>query len=328
MKQKWDTSPGSVLGCYTVLAVLPSGTKTPKYRVRCECGDEHVITHHTLISRPSHCKNCCEHPEREKWRAARHSWVGQIINGWRIITEEGRDSANATQYLCECVNCGNREVSTIYKLQNLKGTRCIKCPPDYGFIIENGAAKGVLPSGDEFLVDESDIPLVNSVHWYINEGYLFNQTKEFGKRRLHRMILGLPKGDRRVVDHINRNKLDNRRSNLRIVEQGDNCRNKSLRKDNRTGFVGVHRDTGKNSFYASIGHKKRTVRIGVSENPVYCAQLYNIAAITLFRDCAGHLNDVPEPSLALVSQVVRKLEEFFHDVFDEVAYEAAFAYAA
>jgi hypothetical protein len=63
-------------------------------------------------------------------------------------------------------------------------------------------------------------------------GYVALQTREY----LHRLILGLGAGDKRQADHINGDKLDNRRSNLRIVTHGENkanmhgpyrCRNRS-----------------------------------------------------------------------------------------------------
>jgi hypothetical protein len=44
---------------------------------------------------------------------------------------------------------------------------------------------------------------------------------------MHRWILGLPPGDKRRGDHINRDRLDNRRSNLRVVDMKANAQNKS-----------------------------------------------------------------------------------------------------
>lgn len=55
---------------------------------------------------------------------------------------------------------------------------------------------------------------------------------------VHRWVLGLCKGDRRIGDHINGNKLDNRRSNLRIVDASGSSQNVSGR--GRSPFRGVY----------------------------------------------------------------------------------------
>ena len=57
---------------------------------------------------------------------------------------------------------------------------------------------------------------------------------------LHRVVLGLskPEGDE-VVDHVNSNKLDNRRANLRVVTYSENSQNRSLYTDSDSGYRGV-----------------------------------------------------------------------------------------
>lgn len=80
-------------------------------------------------------------------------------------------------------------------------------------------------------VDVSDKAVVEPFPWFVNsQGYAVrNVTVESGKQRtlpMHRAILGLEFGDRLEADHISRDKLDNRRSNLRVVTHAQNSQNK------------------------------------------------------------------------------------------------------
>lgn len=109
-------------------------------------------------------------------------------------------------------------------------------------------------------IDDSDFELVSRYRWYYNEGYAVTYHK--GKRiRMHRLILGTPQGCK--TDHLNRDRLDNRRSNLRVCTTQQNNRNVGLRKDNTSGFKGVFLDR-------STGHWKPVVY--VNGKPKSCGQ--------------------------------------------------------
>ena len=95
------------------------------------------------------------------------------------------------------------------------------------------------------LVDPEDFEWLNQYHWdHLSSGYARRTTSRAkGKKRsvvyMHRQIMGLEKGDERQVDHINQDKLDNRRSNLRIVTQAQNLQNVGARKGARSRYRGV-----------------------------------------------------------------------------------------
>jgi hypothetical protein len=79
------------------------------------------------------------------------------------------------------------------------------------------------------LVDEEDFWELNGYRWHLSglEGYVTRRVPKSGglKITMHRHVLGLEPGDPREGDHINRDPLDNRRSNLRVVNdlmQGQN----------------------------------------------------------------------------------------------------------
>ena len=73
-----------------------------------------------------------------------------------------------------------------------------------------------------FIIDEKDFNLVSKTRWHVNEkGYIFSNKYKL----LHRYLLNYPSNQ---IDHINGDKIDNRRSNLRKVTSIQNNWNKIL----------------------------------------------------------------------------------------------------
>ena len=64
------------------------------------------------------------------------------------------------------------------------------------------------------------------------------------------------------IDHINGNGLDNSISNLRVVTRLENCQNKKIGKNNKSGVIGVHLDKSGNRWIASIRGSSNKIYIG------------------------------------------------------------------
>lgn len=115
-----------------------------------------------------------------------------------------------------------------------------------------------------FQIDEGDLDKIKRHSWYIDaRGYVStNIRKSNGERtilKLHRLLLDNPEG---VIDHINRDKLDNRRSNLRACTQSINCYNAGMRKDNTSGYKGVTFNEKSQKWIARISYGKTRKHLG------------------------------------------------------------------
>ena len=118
--------------------------------------------------------------------------------------------------------------------------------------------------------------------WLSSDGYaVTNVRKEDGSRtkvRIHRMAMGLSFGDKVDVDHIDGNKLNNHRRNLRICDTSENCQNQKLQKNNTSGYKGVYFDKKANKWKSQIKHHGRNIHIGYYFTPEEAAQAYDVKA--------------------------------------------------
>lgn len=136
------------------------------------------------------------------------------------------------------------------------------------------------------IVDIADA-WVDKYKWTVANGYpctsINNKTA-----RLPRVILEPKEGFH--VNHINHDKLDNRRSNLRICLQGENNWNKSIRKNNRTGYKGVVLSPAK-TYISQIKFKGKVTYLGRHQKATDAARAYNEAAKKLYGEFA-YLNTI------------------------------------
>lgn len=117
----------------------------------------------------------------------------------------------------------------------------------------------------EFLFDLEDLPLIKGRDsWYCDkDGYLVSSYFYNGIRRFvrfHRLVMHAKPGQ--CVDHINKNKADNRKKNLRCCERSENDRNRSLYSCNTSGVAGVYFDKERKKWVASTTYNHKKVYLG------------------------------------------------------------------
>lgn len=158
-----------------------------------------------------------------------------------------------------------------------------------------------LTKGMVAIVDDEDFSFLNRWKWHAHEsadGVFYAvrcfrfENKQY-KCYMHRLITCAPEGAE--VDHRNSNKLDNRRTNLRLCNREDNMHNSSPCKNGKSGYKGVSRknDKGRTKPYrAVIRVNKRQVFLGYFKTAEEAALAYNNAAIKYFGEFAW-LNIIP-----------------------------------
>lgn len=122
-----------------------------------------------------------------------------------------------------------------------------------------------LTQGKSALVDDRDAYLL-AWKWYFDNtvGYakrnFRNQDGKQRKMRMHHMIIGFPLNGFQV-DHINGNRLDNRRCNLRIVSHRENSHNSKCHRNGTKSsrFIGVSLDRNKWVAQISINGKRKNL---------------------------------------------------------------------
>lgn len=137
------------------------------------------------------------------------------------------------------------------------------------------------------LVDDADFELVSQYSWHLSpKGYARRSWREGDKVRtefMHTLLLGRCPGY--TVDHQNRNRLDNRRSNLRWATRAQNQGNTAKRTGTGSKYKGVHWFNGKWVATIKVGGVQRY--LGRHDTEEAAALAYDKAAIAEFGDFAG-----------------------------------------
>lgn len=142
------------------------------------------------------------------------------------------------------------------------------------------ALVGIHSGGRSALVDTSDVAFLNQFKWFVSvQGY---PSARVNKQTItmHRLLLG--ENGRLSVDHFNRNKLDNRRANLRWVTCSANNANTDVRRDSASGFKGVRQARKGGLWHAQIRVGGRGKFLGAFTSPEQAAQAFSAAHLAVY----------------------------------------------
>lgn len=132
-----------------------------------------------------------------------------------------------------------------------------------------------------------DLPLLSRYRWGIDgKGRAYTNWRMGQYESMHRIIMSPPEG--MVIDHVNNNYLDNRRSNLRICTHRQNLLNQLPGKNSAVKYKGVSfdKDGRKNPYRAKIALDTKQITIGSFATAEEAAMAYDHVAGNLHGEYA------------------------------------------
>ncbi len=139
----------------------------------------------------------------------------------------------------------------------------------------------VLSNGSVSAVDDDDFDRLSLYSWCLSNGYVVTKI-EGVVVSMHRLILS--SGADQFVDHRDRNKLNNRKSNLRICTKAQNNINRDTARLSR--FRGVHQRKRAKPWYAIIQADGQQQYLGSFASEEDAARAYDSAALRLHGEFA------------------------------------------
>lgn len=146
-----------------------------------------------------------------------------------------------------------------------------------------------LTQGKVAFVDNIDYEWLNQWKWRaLKNWHTYYAIRSKDPIAMHRLILGLTKGDGKQTDHINFNGLDNCRQNIRIVTRSQNNHHRRSFSGSSL-YKGVTWQINRGKWQAQIRYNNKRIYIGTFRNEIDAAKAYNKKANELFGEFA-HLN--------------------------------------
>ena len=252
---------GKRIGKLTVIGCSFHTIGDEVFECECDCGEHVFVKRRYLVSgSKTHCG--CQN---------RKDMVGKKIGMLTVLSFAGMGKHGTAMWNCRC-NCGNEKVVDGALLRSGMSISCgclqaiatSKARKKYNeYCISDGIVTVRLSNSDkEMLCDVDDWERLKEYCWHGGgNGYAVTNVPEGSSiyRSFHMNVIECP--DDMVRDHINRNRLDNRKCNLRIVSRDVNARNTNIQKNNTSGYKGVTK--GRDGKYvAQISVGDRTFYLG------------------------------------------------------------------
>lgn len=150
-------------------------------------------------------------------------------------------------------------------------------------IERNGDGYAVIKNKEyHILVDDDLWHEYSAKFWHISNGYAktnVDDTTIF----MHRMVMNATDDD--MIDHINKNRLDNRRCNLRIAKHDENNHNRTKKRNASSKYYGVNKNG--NRWCGRFRYQGKTIYCGTFATELEAAKAYNAKATEYYGEYAN-----------------------------------------
>ena len=197
---------------------------------------------------------------------------------------------------CEWLRCHDRGEPLVPRcanhpqwpgqLREVPGTPCRNYqpkppPPDES---DDTVRRIPLSNGQFVLVDAADYEWLSQYNWHLCGGGYAARCEKSKRILMHRQIMQPPDG--MLVDHIDGNKANNCRSNLRLCTRPENQRNARKERGCASQYKGVFRDKRCNKWFAKYRDRGKYHGLGYFDLEVDAARAYDYAAVLHYGEFA------------------------------------------
>jgi hypothetical protein len=145
------------------------------------------------------------------------------------------------------------------------------------------------------MVDDEDYEELNKYNWNLTfatknkkDGKIYEYTKPYPQIQsrmnyklisMSRYIMKHPEG---LVDHIDRNTLNNQKSNLRVVNKQNNSLNKKAVENTSSRFTGVYWDKKSEKWHVCVKKDRKTKHLGLFYSEIEAAEMRDLFMVKYF----------------------------------------------
>lgn len=133
---------------------------------------------------------------------------------------------------------------------------------------------------EEIFLDDGDFELLSNYTWYLDNGYARTNSKKLSAY-MHKLILNI-KDKTIFCDHIDGNRANNQKHNLRLCNIQQNAQNRIPRNK----YKGISFKKKFNKYESNIGIDGKLIYLGYFDSEIEAAEKYDIAAIYYHKEFA------------------------------------------